>query len=277
MAFRIQSDAFIPAGGRPNTINGSNWKSFLLNDGKTPSSPLIVEGANIFTTPEARQNLFEHAGVAIVKDSSANKCGVITSSQEVACSMLLTTDEFLEHKEELAKGVIDHLHDVAGMEAELLFREYKYHPGALPHFSERISNAINFVTDCIADRLQDVPQDDELFQSLKPLIKKNLPKKLVDLAWDRVDDLPTNYLRNAIASTLASRMVYHEGIHAIESQPADSIADRAFEYHRKTEEINGLMIEIAEAQQTGHLDIKSQEKVIELLRKGGARSSCEFF
>ena len=87
----------------------------------------------------------------------------------------------------------------------------------------------------------------------------------MDLAWDRVDDLPTNYLRNAIASTLASRMVYHEGIHAIESQPADSIADRAFEYHRKTEEINGLMIEIAEAQQTGHLDIKSQEKVIELL------------
>ena len=44
MAFRIQSDAFIPAGGRPNTINGSGRKSFLLNDGKTPSSPLIVEG-----------------------------------------------------------------------------------------------------------------------------------------------------------------------------------------------------------------------------------------
>jgi hypothetical protein len=41
-------------------------------DGK-PSSPLIVEGANIFTTQEARENLFKHAGVAIVKDSSANK------------------------------------------------------------------------------------------------------------------------------------------------------------------------------------------------------------
>lgn len=277
MAFRIKSDAFIPAGGRPNTINSSNWKSFLLEDGKTPSSALIVEGANIFTTPEARQNLFEHGGVAIVKDSSANKCGVITSSQEVACSMLLTTDEFLEHKEALAEGMIAHLHDVARMEAELLFREYKYHPGALPHFSERISNAINFVTDCIADRLQDVPQDDELFQTLKPLIKKNIPAKLVELAWDRVDNLPANYLRNAIASTLASRMVYQEGIHAIESQPADAIADRAFEYHMKTEEINGLMLELAEAQQTGHLDVKSQEKVIELLRKGGARSSCEFF
>ena len=277
MAFRIKADAFIPAGGRPNTINGRNWKSFLLEDGKTPSSPLIVEGANIFTTPEARQNLFEHAGVAIVKDSSANKCGVITSSQEVACSMLLTTEEFLSHKEELAQGMIAHLHDVAGMEAELLFKEYKYHPGALPHFSERISNAINFVTDCIADRLVDVSKDDELLQNLKPLIKKNMPAKLVELAWDRVDDLPANYLRNAIASTLASRMVYQEGIHAIESQPADAIADRAFEYYRQSEVINGLMIELAEAQQTGHLDVKSQEKVIDLLRKGGTRSSCEFF
>jgi hypothetical protein len=35
-------------------------------------SPL---GANIFTTPEARDNLFNHAGVTIVKDSSANKVG----------------------------------------------------------------------------------------------------------------------------------------------------------------------------------------------------------
>lgn len=72
LPFRIKADAFIPAGGRPNTINGDNWKLFLDETGK-PSSPLIVEGANIFTTPEARENLFKHAGVVIVKDSSANK------------------------------------------------------------------------------------------------------------------------------------------------------------------------------------------------------------
>ena len=277
MAFRIQSDAFIPAGGRPNTINSGNWKQFLLEDGKTPSSPLIVEGANIFTTPEARTALFEHAGVAIVKDSSANKCGVITSSQEVACSMLLTESEFLAHKEELAADVVKRLHNVARKEAELMFKEYKYHPGALPHFSERISNAINFVTDCIAERLQDVEQSDPLFQSLKPLIKDNLPEKLAELAWDRVDNLPLNYQKNAIASTLASRLVYHEGIHTIESQPADAMADRAFEYYRQSCEINELMEDIAEAQMTGVLAEDKQYRVIELLRKGGTRSSCDFF
>ena len=33
----------MPAGGRPNTINGDNWKEFLGPDG-VPSSTLIVEG-----------------------------------------------------------------------------------------------------------------------------------------------------------------------------------------------------------------------------------------
>lgn len=69
---RIKSDAFVPASGRPNSINMDNWQQFLDANGE-PSSKLIVEGANIFITPDARQQLFEKANVAIVKDSSANK------------------------------------------------------------------------------------------------------------------------------------------------------------------------------------------------------------
>ena len=73
LPFRVKADAFIPAGGRPNTINADNWKQFLDPVTGKPSSSLIVEGANIFTTPEARDLLFNHADVKIVKDSSANK------------------------------------------------------------------------------------------------------------------------------------------------------------------------------------------------------------
>lgn len=54
--------------------------------------------ANLFTTPEARERLFEEAGVVFVKDSSANKCGVICSSFEIASSMLMTSDEFKKDK-----------------------------------------------------------------------------------------------------------------------------------------------------------------------------------
>jgi len=93
---RIPADAFVPAGGRPSTINMSNWKNFLREDG-TPSSPLIVEGANLFITEGARRKLFEN-GVTIIKDSSANKCGVITSSYEICAAMLLDEDEFVENK-----------------------------------------------------------------------------------------------------------------------------------------------------------------------------------
>ena len=56
MHMRVVADAFIPAGGRPSTINASNWRSYLLPNG-VPSSPLIVEGANLFISPEARDHL----------------------------------------------------------------------------------------------------------------------------------------------------------------------------------------------------------------------------
>ena len=79
------ADAFVTAGGRPGTINDSNWEQYLLTDG-TPSAKLIVEGANLFLTQGARHELAEAAGVVVVKDSSANKCGVICSSFEIIAS-----------------------------------------------------------------------------------------------------------------------------------------------------------------------------------------------
>ena len=78
---RVQADVFVTGGGRPSTINGSNWKDFLLPDG-TPSARTIVEGANLFVTHEARQALFEHCALPIVKDSSANKCAVPCASDD---------------------------------------------------------------------------------------------------------------------------------------------------------------------------------------------------
>lgn len=277
MCFRVKADAFIPAGGRPNTINIDNWKQFLDSDGK-PSSPLIVEGANIFTTPEARDALFKQAGVTIVKDSSANKCGVITSSCEVAASMLLSKDEFMSVKEKLVQDVIVNLRHLAKLEAELLFREYKYYPGALPHFSERISNAINTVTDAITDALANVNPGDELFEELMPLIKENLPHKLAEVAWDRVPSrFPVQYQRNAIASTLASKLVYQEGIHFVESQPREKLAERAFMYYAENERLKKLVAEVEQNDALGKMNPESKEKVLALLKKGGVRASLGIF
>ena len=114
---------------------------------------------------------------------------------------------------------------------QLLFREFHNYPGALPYFSERISNAINKAKDALGDALNDLQIDDPLFQELMPLFKEHLPKKLVEMAGDRIEQrIPVQYIRNAFAASLASKMVYREGIHFVESQPIDKLAERAFRF-----------------------------------------------
>src|SRR5262249_42235693 len=105
LIFTIPTDLFIPGGGRPETIDKDNWQRFLLPDG-SPSARAIVEGANSFITPFARVEL-QKKGVLIMRDASANKCGVISSSYEIIANLLLSEEEFLEHKKPYVAGVLE--------------------------------------------------------------------------------------------------------------------------------------------------------------------------
>jgi len=274
MVFRIKADAFVPGGGRPGTIDKDNWTKFLDEHGN-PTSKLIVEGANLFNTAEARV-LLHSKGVAIVKDSSANKCGVMTSSYEVQSSMLLSKEEFMSNKPQIVEDVYVKLREAAGREAELLFREYNNYPGSLPVFSERISNAINKVTDAITERLQTVEPNDPLFKSLMPLIKESLPSKLAELGWDRVPSrFPVQYQRCLIASALAAKLVYQEGIHLVEAQPSSTIASRAISYYYEDVRIKAMVNELSKKD----LGIGNEEKteLLRLLSNGGARTALDIF
>jgi len=55
-----------------------------------------VEGANLFFTQEARLAL-ERAGVPVLKDASANKGGVTSSSLEVLAALCFTNSEHEKH------------------------------------------------------------------------------------------------------------------------------------------------------------------------------------
>ena len=182
---RVPADVFVPAGGRPNTLNAGNYAAFLDEDGE-PSSPIIVEGANLFVTPDARALLHEAAGVRIVKDSSANKCGVICSSYEILSAHLLSRSDFEAQKPVIVGEIVDKLKQLAQIEADLLFREHNTFPGALPEFSARISNAINAVTDAVAAEM-----DDEkalpLFLELAP---EHMPPTLAALAIENPGNPP---------------------------------------------------------------------------------------
>jgi len=270
MLNRVQADVFVPAGGRPHTIHEGNWENFLDPKTGAPSSPLIVEGANIFLTPEARKGLFEKAGVIIVKDSSANKCGVITSSYEICASMLLSENEFLGIKEEVIEDVLTKLRELARMEANLLFREYGNYPGSLPEVSQRISQAINRAKVAIFDGLADMERGDDTYKELLPLFHEHLPKKLTEVAAHRVDErIPLDYMRNAFASCLASKLLYNEGTHFLESQPSERLFELARDYYSKEHRVKHLLSSVMSA------DLPEEEKqeVLQLLSRGGARSA----
>jgi glutamate dehydrogenase len=202
---------------------------------------------------------------------------VITSSCEVAASMLLSKQEFVGMKPELVSDVLEKLRYLARQEGELLFREYKNYPGALPHFSERISYAIAKVTDAVTDALADVKPSDPLFQELVPLIHENLPKKLADVAGDRIASrFPVQYQKNAIASQLASKIVYKEGIHFVETQPAERVAERAFQYFREEEKLKKVIQDVEKMKFPAGKEIE-KEVVIDILNRGGARTALNIF
>ena len=268
---RVQADAFMPAGGRPNTINVQNYKHFLNPDG-TPSAPLIVEGANLFVTDEARQLLFDEAGVVIVKDSSANKAGVITSSYEICAAMLLTEEEFYKNKQQIVSEVLDKLHEYSRLEAELLFREFENYGGSLPHLSKVVSGAVNSVKDALNVALATLSEDDK--EKLLPLFRSHLPKTMVDLSFDHVRErVPAQYINNALSSCLASKLVYKEGTKFVETLPKDRLAAVALRYLEAEREIALLK----DALEGVKMPEKEKESILKLLDAGGARTSLGIF
>ena len=264
---RVVADAFLPCGGRPATMHEHNWRDFLDENGK-PTSALIVEGANLFLTPAARERLSAE-GVTIVKDSSANKCGVICSSFEVAASMLLDEREFMEIKGEFVEQVLEKLRELARLEALLLIHEQQRHPlTPLPEISVRLSRTVNSVADAIHNRLQEASEDSLEFGW--SLVLAHLPEILVRTAGDRLKtSLPGAYLFRLMASRLAAEIVYREGIAFFASMEPDTIAEIACRYLTKDQETRRLVDLVKSS------PIEEADRIAELLRRAGTRASLQ--
>lgn len=264
---RVKSDAFVPAGGRPGTINLSNWERFKSASG-VPSSRLIVEGANLFITPEARQKLFE-SGVVVVKDSSANKCGVICSSYEIMASLVLDEVEFLEIKAAYVDQVLKRLRAVAGLEAELLFSEQKRRPNTpLVQLSIRLSKEINRVTDAVSrdyDRLSKAYPD-----IVREVILTHVPTVLADAAGERLwSVLPASYRAQIACAGIASKIIYREGLDYFQDTPDSHLADLALAYMLEDQRNRQLVDEV---EQSG---LSERHEIAGLLRIGGTRAAMQ--
>ena len=207
LPFTVEADLFIPAGGRPETIDNSNWEQFLLSDGR-PSSHAIVEGANSFITPDARVQL-QKKGVLLLRDASANKCGVISSSYEIIANLLLTEKEFLKHKQEYVKDVLAILVRRASDEANLIMARRRDKKLLDTEISDQISNEINANYARLFKFFQANPQlaEEELFQqailSHLPSILRTNPR-----FRKRVGLLIPKYRSAILAAEIGSSMVY---------------------------------------------------------------------
>lgn len=209
LIFTVKTDLFIPAGGRPETIDDKNWRSFLNTEG-LPSARIIVEGANSFITPEARLQL-QKGGVTVMRDASANKCGVISSSYEIIANLLLSEEEFMEHKERYVADVLAILEKRAADEARLILRRRKDAGGTLLYseISETISLNINSLYARLFDFFSARPQ---LCRQppFRQAIIRHLPRMLQETPAfrKRIKKLPQKYLCAILAAEIGSSLVY---------------------------------------------------------------------
>lgn len=205
------ADVFIPAGGRPRTLNAANWKDFLDPTGN-PTSKIIVEAANLYLTSEARTFL-EDKNVLIIKDSSANKGGVICSSLEVLSSLVLSEEEFLLEKAELMPEILDFIKERALNEARLLLTTGDETKKKLTDISDLISKRINTFSYAILDYLEGItlPTDPEnpllrcLIRYCPPLFQKKYKDRILH-------NIPSIHQKAIIACSIASRTVYTKGL-----------------------------------------------------------------
>ncbi len=218
--FSVYADIFIPAGGRPYSVNSKNWKNFFPDE-QNPTVKAIVEGANIFFTQDARKML-EDKGIIIIKDSSANKTGVICSSFEIIASLTVTAKEFADIKTIYVGEVLQILRNKADAEAKLLFREYTKSDGqrSLVELSLEISREINDLTDTLLEEFtRDVAATIEspLFREI---IARHCPAILTKNFGQRIyERLPEAHQIAIIASFIASYVVYREGLGWLKTMP----------------------------------------------------------
>lgn len=180
------TDAFVPCGGRPESIDLSSVHK-LIKKGKS-TIPYIVEGANLFITQDAKLRL-EEAGCIIFKDASANKGGVTSSSLEVLASLSFDDQGFIENMCVNSKGeapefykayvrsVQEKIKENARLEFEAIWRENKQTKIPRSTLSDTLSVAIT--------KLDEELQKTELWHN-EPLRRSVLADALPKLLLDKI-------------------------------------------------------------------------------------------
>eukprot|EP00475_Leptophrys_vorax_P042699 TRINITY_DN80529_c0_g1_i1.p1 TRINITY_DN80529_c0_g1~~TRINITY_DN80529_c0_g1_i1.p1 ORF type:complete len:1051 (-),score=314.16 TRINITY_DN80529_c0_g1_i1:41-3064(-) len=217
------ADLFVPCGGRPEAVNANNFEA-MLDERGNPRFKVIVEGANLFFTQEARLEL-EKRGVILYKDAAANKGGVTSSSLEVLSALSLTDQEFHEwmqvHDEkeppefyrQYVKEVQDIIEKNARLEFSCIWSEHERTGTPRCIISDTLSGRINELNSAL--RKSSLWDNVEL---RKRVISHACPRILVSkLGIDTLlKRVPESYLQAIFGAHLASTFIYKYGLHTPE-------------------------------------------------------------
>ncbi len=219
---KFKADLFVPCGGRPSSININNWRQYL-NDNGEPRFKIIVEGANLFLTQQARLRL-EEKGVIIYKDASANKGGVTSSSLEVLSGLALTDEEYDKlmcvrdgvispFRKKYIAEIIDIVKANAKDEFDVIWKENARKKILRAVLTDLVSEKINEIKDAV--NASDLADNEPLFRKA---LECCVPKALIELVgFDNImKRVPKVYLKALFAASLAGRYVYRFGLDANE-------------------------------------------------------------
>lgn len=209
-------EAFIPCGGFKDTINQGNVRQFLDT---FQELKFIVEGANVFFDDVARRYIATQTEIKHIKDSTANKGGVFSSSIAEVLTGFLFQDQYeeklLNDREtrcELIKDIIQLVGHYARLETNLLLKIYDADP-SVPLFdlSERTSEQIFALQDSLVARLDEILADEELvWLVMKHYLPAVLISKLGRAAIMAIFNSPElQPYRNAIVTKKLASMAFY--------------------------------------------------------------------
>jgi len=217
-----EADLFVPCGGRPNAINLGNVRQLIDKNGR-PRWKILIEGANLFLTQDARMVL-EDAGVVLYKDASTNKGGVTSSSLEVFAALAMDDREFAQHmcvtkknRPQFYAQYVQEIHKRIEADADAewacIWRE-----------AERTDNYHYQLTDVVSDKINSLNlfvNKSSLYDN--PILRKNVLQQAIAKVLLQTVDLntilarvPETYMRSVFSAYLASRYVYKFGVDANE-------------------------------------------------------------
>jgi len=211
--------AFIPCGGFKDTINQGNILQFLEN---FKELRFIVEGANVFFSDGARRQIAATGGIKQIKDTTANKGGVFSSSIAEVLTAFLFGDDYEKKLMDdrvtrwgLIRDIIQLVDRYAREETKMLIRLHEANP-EVPLFdlSQQSSEHIFALQEKLARHIDRILADSVL---VSKVLEQYIPAVLVDrLGLDTIRTILGNpelqpYRNAIITKKLASLAFYRFG------------------------------------------------------------------